>query len=318
MINVAMLSRWHVHADDYIKEALNHPEINVTAIWDEDRVRGEKWASEQGIPFTENLEDVLSDPDIHAVIVDTPTVMHRDVIIKAAQHGKHIFSEKVLGLTEQECEDMFAAVDVAGVHLMLSLPRLSADYYVYGQQLADEGKLGKVSAIRCRVAHNGAVPGENGQGWLPPHFLKKDGTAGGSLIDLGAHPIYLANRLCGEPVEVKAMFQHVYGHEVDDQSAVLVKYEGGQVAVLETGFVTSGLFQLEIHGSEGVYLVEDRHARYKNAETDGKWIEAELPENLPSAMSQWVRQIEEGQVPFITRQDMRRLTKVNELAYQQS
>ncbi|AJD89969.1 NADH-dependent dehydrogenase [Jeotgalibacillus malaysiensis] len=317
MIKVAMLSRWHVHADDYIKEALHHPDIEVAAIWDEDRSRGEAWANEQGIPFIAELEDVLSDPDINGVIVDTPTTMHKEIIEQAAAHGKHIFSEKVLGLTEQECEEIFQAVDQAGVHLMLSLPRLSANYYLLGQQLADEGKLGKISSVRCRVAHDGAVPKDGGKGWLPPHFLKQEGTAGGSLIDLGAHPIYLANRLCGEPVEVKAMFQHVYRHEVDDQSAVLVKYESGQMAVLETGFVTSGLFQLEIHGSEGIYLVEDKTARYKNLETGGEWQEAILPEGLPSAMEQWVSQIEKGQMPFITRQDMRRLTKVNELAYQQ-
>lgn len=318
MIKVAMLSRWHVHADDYIKEALQHPGIEVTAIWDEDRKRGEVWASEQGIPFVAELEDVLGDQEIHGVIVDTPTTMHKEIIEKAAAHGKHIFSEKVLGLTERECEEIFRAVDGAGVHLMLSLPRLSADYYLFGQQLADEGKLGRISSVRCRVAHDGAVPKDGGQGWLPSHFLKREGTAGGSLIDLGAHPIYLANRMCGEPVEVKAMFQHVYGHEVDDQSAVLVKYESGQMAVLETGFVTSGLFQLEIHGSEGVYLVEDKAARYKNLETGGHWKDAVLPEGLPSAMEQWVNQIEKGQAPFITRQDMRRLTKVNELAYQQN
>ncbi|TFE02129.1 Gfo/Idh/MocA family protein [Jeotgalibacillus salarius] len=317
MIKVAMLSRWHVHADDYIKEALNNPDIEVAAIWDEDRIRGEAWANEQGIPFVKELGDLLADQEIEGVIVDTPTTMHKDIIIKAAQHGKHIFSEKVLGLTERECEEIFQAVDEAGVHLMLSLPRLSADYYLYGQQLVDEGKLGKVSSVRCRVAHDGAVPKNGEPGWLPPHFLKKEGTAGGSFIDLGAHPIYLANRLFGEPVDVKAMFQHVYDHEVDDQSAVLVKYENGQMAVLETGFVTSGLFQLEIHGSEGVYIVEDKHARFKNHETDGEWQEAVLSDGLPSAMTQWVMQIQRGQVPFITRQDMRRLTKVNELAYKQ-
>ncbi|MFB1082831.1 Gfo/Idh/MocA family protein [Jeotgalibacillus sp. JSM ZJ347] len=317
MIKVAMLSRWHVHADDYIKEALSNPDIEVAAIWDEDVERGEAWAKEQGIPFIKELDDVLSDSEIDGVIVDTPTMMHREIIVKAAASGKHIFSEKVLGLTEQECEEIFNAADESGVHLMLSLPRLSADYYLFGQQLADEGQLGKISSVRCRVAHDGAVPKGGGQGWLPPHFLKQAGTAGGSLIDLGAHPIYLANRLCGEPVEVKSMFQHVYGHEVDDQSAVLVKYESGQMAILETGFVTSGLFQLEIHGSEGVYLVEDKNARYKNLSTDGEWKEAVLPEGLPSAMEQWIAQIEKGQIPFITRQDMRRLTKVNELAYQQ-
>ncbi|WP_227396353.1 Gfo/Idh/MocA family protein [Jeotgalibacillus aurantiacus] len=315
-MKTAMLSRWHVHADDYVKEALAHPEIDVCAVWDEDAKRGQDWADELGVPFYERLDDLLERTEIEAVIVDTPTVMHKEVIIKAANKGKHIFSEKVLGLSVKECEEIFAAVDAAGVHLMLSLPRLSADYYLYGQKLADEGKLGKLTSFRCRVSHNGAVPTkENPHGWLPEAFLKKEETSGGALIDLGAHPIYLANRFGGKVKEVKALFQTVYKSEVDELAAVLVSYDSGLMAVIETDFVSSGLFHLELRGTEGNYLVEGKKGRMQNAETGGDWIEPELPASAPSAMEQWVNQVKRGAEPLITREDMLRLTEVNERAY---
>lgn len=317
MINTALLSRWHVHADDYEKEANNNPAISIQAVWDDNIERGKEWAKELGVPFEPDLDALLADPAIHAVIVDTPTADHKEIIIKAASYGKHIFSEKVLGLTVEECQQMFKAVDDNHVSLMLSLPRLSEGYYLLAQDLLDKGLLGKLTTIRCRVAHNGAVPSEdNPAGWLPDHFLKNDGTGGGALIDLGAHPIYLTNRLAGKVKSVSARLHHVLGYEVDDQAAVLVEYQSGALGIIEAGFVSAGSFYLELHGTEGIYIVDDTKVRVKSIHlNDGDWIEKpELPENLPSAMQQWINHIEQGTETDITREDMLNLTLINVLA----
>ncbi|MGD7044972.1 Gfo/Idh/MocA family protein [Jeotgalibacillus proteolyticus] len=319
MLNTALISRWHVHADDYAKEAMENPMIHVQAVWDEDQERGEKWAEELNVRFEKDLDALLADQTIHAVIVDTPTSDHERIITKAASYGKHIFSEKVLGLTAAECEKIFKAVDEANVSLMLSLPRLTAGYYLHAQEVLDEGLLGKLTMIRCRTAHNGAVPFDGSpNGWLPDHFLKKEGTGGGALIDLGAHPIYLTNRLAGEVKNANARFSHFFNYEVDDQAVVLVEYASGALGVIETGFVSGGYFALELHGTEGVYLVQDEHVRYKSSlVNNGEWITTpSLPANLPSAMQQWVNEILHGIQPAITREDMIQLTRVNELASQ--
>ena len=56
MFRVAMLSRWHVHADEYAKEFANHPDTHVQAVWDEDRLRGEAWADELSVDWFEDLD----------------------------------------------------------------------------------------------------------------------------------------------------------------------------------------------------------------------------------------------------------------------
>ncbi|WP_347835638.1 hypothetical protein [Gracilibacillus sp. JCM 18860] len=43
MLNAALLSRWHVHADDYAQQAKANDGINISAVWDEDLERGKKW-----------------------------------------------------------------------------------------------------------------------------------------------------------------------------------------------------------------------------------------------------------------------------------
>ena len=121
-IRLAMLSFWHVHANDYLHQALATHGMQVAAIWDEEPARGQAQARTLGVPFYTQLDDLLAHADVDGVIVDAPTTMHRNVMVAAAQAGKHIFTEKVLAPTLRECNEIVAAVDKAGVVLMVSLP----------------------------------------------------------------------------------------------------------------------------------------------------------------------------------------------------
>src|SRR5690606_40427794 len=96
MIKVAMLSYWHVHAWDYKKQAQNHPDTEIVAVWDEIPTTGEEAAKKLNVPFFADLDELLAKDDIDAVVVDAPTNIHRDVLVKAALAGKHIFTEKVI------------------------------------------------------------------------------------------------------------------------------------------------------------------------------------------------------------------------------
>jgi scyllo-inositol 2-dehydrogenase (NAD+) len=317
MINVAMLSRWHVHANDYAREAMAHPDIEIKMVWDEEPERGRQWASELGVQFEEDLNAVLSNPDIDAVIIDTPTHMHKQVMLEAAKNKKHIFSEKVLAFTTNDCDEVFSAVDENGAHLMLSLKRLSDDYYLYAEKAVKEGLLGRVTLVRCRLAHGMGLPLEGKPyGKLPPYFFDPVLCGGGALMDLGAHPIYLTNRLAGEPKGVYARLESTLGHTVDDNSAVLVDYSSGVLGIIEAGFSSNDSFRLELHGTDGQIIIEKGGLKIKSIHVnDGQWTTPpELPAKLPSAMEQWVKQIKDGSEPGITREDMWRLTQINEAA----
>ncbi|WLR47934.1 Gfo/Idh/MocA family oxidoreductase [Halobacillus litoralis] len=317
MIRVALLSKWHVHAVDYAREASENPAIHISKVWDEDIERGKMWAEELGVPFDDDLEHVVSDPEIDGVIVTSPTNVHKEIILAAANHGKHIYTEKVLSFSKEDDEEIFSSMENAGVNFMISLPRLTSDYYLYAQRIIDDGVLGTVNMIRCRVAHNGAVSNENHpNGWLPDRFFDMDQCGGGTLIDLGAHPIYLANRLAGRPKAVSARLQSLMGRGVDDHSVATVEYESGILAVLESSFVSSGSpFQLEIYGTEGTLMVEGSEVRIKSS-THGmnEWTYPDLPASIHSPMQQWVGEILNQEEPTIKKDDALQLTAVNEAA----
>ncbi len=317
MMNVAMLSRWHVHANDYAREAMAHPDIEIKMVWDEEPERGRQWASELGVQFEEDLSAVLSNPNIDGVIIDTPTHMHKQVMLEAAKHKKHIFSEKVLAFTTKECDEIFSAVDENKVHLMLSLKRLNDDYYLYAEKAVKGGLLGRVNLVRCRLAHTMGLPLEGKPyGKLPPYFFNPELCGGGALMDLGAHPIYLTNRFAGVPKGVYARLEATLGHKVDDNSAVLVDYSSGVLGIIEAGFSSNDSFRLELHGTDGQIIIEKGGLKIKSIHVqDGQWTTpTELPAKLPSAMEQWVKQIKDGTEPAITREDMWSLTQINEAA----
>lgn len=319
MIRTALLSKWHVHAQEYAEEAIQNEHIKLTHVWDEEKERGQAWADELGLTFEEELDNIFRNAEIDAVIVASPTSMHTEIITKAAKHGKHVFTEKVLAETEEDARSILKEIEEHGVKLMISLPRLTANYYLYAQKVVDEGLLGKLTTIRCRVAHNGSVPTkQHPNGWLPQHFYDKKLCGGGAFIDLGAHPIYLTNRLGGQAKAVTARFKETFNYEVDDNAVAFVEYESGALGILETGFVSSGSpFQLEVYGTDGTLMIEDDTIRIKSIMLEEGWhipAEDDLPETAPSAMMQWVTEISSGKKPDISHQDAYLLTLINDAA----
>ena len=115
MVKVAMLSKWHVHAGGYAGMVKGSGKAEIAAVWDDDTARGEAWAKELGAAFYADLDELLARDDIDAVICDAPTTAHRDILVKAAKAGKHIFTEKALAPTVAECLDVKKAVEEAGV-----------------------------------------------------------------------------------------------------------------------------------------------------------------------------------------------------------
>jgi 1,5-anhydro-D-fructose reductase (1,5-anhydro-D-mannitol-forming) len=303
MIRVAMVSFWHVHARDYAGQASAHPDTEIVAAWDEVPERGRVAAEALGARFYDRLEDLLAQSDIDGIIIDTPTNMHRDVMIAAAQAGKHIFTEKVLAPTLHECNEILAAVEQAGVKLAVSLPRLNAGYTQAIKQIIDQKQLGELTLVRTRLSHNGAVPTtENSNGWLPEHFFDLEQCAGGALLDLGCHPMYLARLFLGLPESISATYGYVTGREVEDNAVALLYYPDGAIGVVEAGFVNRfSPFTIEVHGTEGslLYGTPDEKLQIRSAllgkEGSEKWnIQPNLPAERPSAFEQWITHIQQG------------------------
>lgn len=289
-LRVAVLSFWHVHAKDYAKTATRHPNTELVAIWDDDQARGRAAAAQFGVEFAPDLDALLARDDIDAVTITTSTKDHRDVMVKAAQAGKHIFTEKLLAPTVAEAEEIIRACDDNGVKLIVSLPRLYHGYTQVVKDVLAGGELGVVGYSRVRLSHDGAVAN-----WLPEQFYDPDLTFGLALADLGCHPVYLTQLFLGaRPATIASTYTHVTGREVEDNAVVTVTYDNGAIGVIEAGVVSPDPFLIEIGGQNGwlSYSERDAHVVLDIKGSDRRLIP--VAADLPSAFDQWVAHIRSG------------------------
>jgi 1,5-anhydro-D-fructose reductase (1,5-anhydro-D-mannitol-forming) len=294
LIKVAILSFWHVHAGDYAKQVNENPATQLVAVWDELPDRGRYEAKERGLVFYESLEELLANPDIDAVVVNVPTNRHAEIMVAAANAGKHIFTEKVLAPTLKEANAILAAVEQNKVKITVSLPRLNDGYTLAIQDLLKDGTLGELTQARVRVSHNGATAD-----WLPEHFYNLEQCCGGTLIDFGCHPMYLTRLFLGLPESVSANYGYVTGKDVEDNAVVVLRYPNGALGIVEAGFVNDhSPFTIELHGTKGSLLfgTPGEKILYRSSitpESAKAWTEVKLADAVSSAFDQWVDHIEQ-------------------------
>jgi 1,5-anhydro-D-fructose reductase (1,5-anhydro-D-mannitol-forming) len=294
-LSVAVLGFWHVHAGDYAKAVLEHPDTELTAVWDSDTERGREGAERFGVEFVADLDELLAREDIDAVTVTTSTDMHHEVMTKAAAAGKHIFTEKLLAPTVTEAEHILEVATAQGVVVEVSLPRLYEASTVTAARLLAEGRVGRLTYARVRIAHDGSLAN-----WLPERFYNADEAIGGALSDLGCHPVYLLQLFLGaEPDTVSATYTSVTGRAVEDNSVVSVGYAGGAIGVAEASFVTvPGAFAFELRGTEGSLLYGfggDRMLAKGQYFDPEAWIELDTGSDDPGAFERWVAAIRTGE-----------------------
>ncbi len=287
-LRVAVLGFWHVHAGDYARQAQAHPGTELVGVWDDDVTLGQAGADQFGVPFTQDLDALLSEVD--AVTITTPTNEHRDVMVKAANAGKHIFTEKLLAPTVAEAEEILAAADANGAKVVVSLPRLSHGYTQAISEVIASGELGQVTYGRVRLSHDGAVPRDGAEGWLPQRFFDPKAAIGGALTDLGCHPVYLVQLFLGaQPDSVSAIYRSVNGRGLEDNAVVTVAYGDQKVGVIEAGFTSRNPFTIEIFGTESSLTYTDAGNILQVGDR-----QVPVPEHNQDPFGQWVDHINNG------------------------
>ncbi len=307
-MNVALLSAWHVHAEGYGKFINQQPDAKMTVVWDDDECRGKAMAEKLGCEYEKDLDKMLSRCDVDAVLCCAPTTQHKDLLIRCAKAGKHIFTEKALAPTVEECKEIAQAVKDSGIKFVISHPSLCGGAVQYAKKAMDDGLLGRVNYFRMRTAHDGSSGG-----WLPEYWYDMTMTGGGAMMDLGCHPNYVAAYLMGKPRRVAAMFNRTCAPQGEDNAVAVIEFENDAIGVLETGFVTPfARSPIEIQGTEGSITIQGGQVtiRSKKLGVDGAVTVERLPKDMPPPLRQWIDAVEHGADIFM---DMNKAIALTEL-----
>lgn len=308
-LRIAVLSAWHVHAEEYGRAALDHPDTELVAVWDDDAQRGQELAERLGVEFVPDLDQLLARDDLDGVTITTATSEHVPVLSKVITAGKHVFTEKLLASTVEGCDELTGRAADAGVQITVSLPRLSDGYTVALRDVLEAGTLGRLTYSRVRLAHDGSV-----SDWLPARFYDAEEALGGAFSDLAAHPVYLTQLILGaEASSVQPTYTDMTGRGVEDNAVVTVSTPDGAIGVIETGFVTpASPFTIEVHGTKGSLLYgfesdADGAPVMRVATREGSQA-VTVPANISSPFEQWVEAIRTGRPTAENLQRARDLT----------
>jgi predicted dehydrogenase len=215
--------------------------------------RAEEFGRRHGISVQASFEGVLGDSSIDAVVLATPHSMHTEQIVAAARAGKHVFTEKPLGLTAAQSEAAVRACAEHKVTLAVGYNwRFQPALQEVGRMLAD-GRLGKVLHIE------GNFCGPSVHRFGRDHWRqdRREGPAGG-MTGRGVHVVDAMLYLAGAIDSVYAQsFRLVQDFGVDDTTSMLFRFKGGATGYLGTIIASAETWRMQVFGSKGWAEVSD-------------------------------------------------------------
>jgi inositol 2-dehydrogenase len=177
--------------------------------------------------FYADYDQLFSDPDLDAAVIATGVVDHTEQIIRAAQNGLHVFTEKPIAFNLEDTDRALAAVAEAGVHLQVGFMRRFDPGYAGAKKKIEEGAIGRPVLFK----------GCSRDPFWPE---KQDGPGyNTTYLDLGVHDFDLARWLVGSEVsEVYALGKVlVYPKLAEfgdvDNAVVSLTFENGALGVVD-------------------------------------------------------------------------------------
>lgn len=145
---------------------------------------------------TGDWRKLIDNPGVDAVFICSPTFLHAEMTIAAAEAGKHVLCDKPMCLSSTDAEEMIQACDKAGVILMIGFIERFNNAFRVAKDRIQNGQIGEPVSVLSRRAH----PPRKGS------WIMDDAKSGGAFLHTGCHNIDLIQWLFESPVtEVQAI-----------------------------------------------------------------------------------------------------------------
>jgi predicted dehydrogenase len=237
----------------------------LEAVADRDPARL-KWAEQTlGIQRTySSVDEMLAEKSIDAVIIALPIQQHEQCVMKAVQAGKHVFCEKPMGRTVEECDRMIAACAAKGLQLMVGFQKRFNKSMMLAKSIIEQGRIGEVFLVEAKwtrpfpVMNKDRIAVEEHVGWR-----HEADTRGGIFQDMGSHTVDLCRWWLGDIAEVSGELAIVDANEqTEDTVAVTCRHTNGAIALHWIAYVHEvPIEEYRVHGSTGTLSVSIDRSR---------------------------------------------------------
>lgn len=219
--------------------------------------KAEAAAAQYGVPnFCSDAMEVITNPDVDAVWICSPSQYHADQIKACAANGKSIFCEKPIATDLPETVEAINACNEAGVKLMIGLQRRFDQNFIRVKQAIEGKEVG--DPIMIKLCSRDPSP--------PPFEYVKGG--GGIFTDMAVHDLDMSRFLAGtDPIDILAIgschidksIETLEGSEAFDTASCLVRYPNGVQAMVDVCRQSSYGYdqRAEVLGNKGMIATDN-------------------------------------------------------------
>ena len=278
----------------YIDKARSFPEIQIVSVADIRQEAAEATAKEFDIPSAPTVEKLLQDPSIEMVVNLTVPRAHADVSLAILNAGKHVYSEKPLGVTREEGMAILALADRKNLRVGCAPDTFMGGAIQTARRVIDRGEIGRPVAFTAFLMTHGH------ESWhANPAFFYEPG--GGPMFDMG--PYYLTallnffgpiRRIMGcasiaipeRIVTSKPRFGEKIRVQTPDHVCGTMEFENGAIGTMIQSFATwhptyDRQFPMTIYGTDATLKIPDPNlfdgAVQIRRPNDADWSQLPIP-----------------------------------------
>jgi predicted dehydrogenase len=254
----------------YLRTCREFPQLRMVACADINHVAAEKKAAEFGVERVLDVQHLLDDPDIDIVLNLTIPKAHAGITMAALNVGKHVYTEKPLGVTRREGFEILHKAKRRGLMVGGAPDTFMGSGMQTARKAIDDGLIGKPVAFTAFMM----CPGH--ESWhANPEFFYEAG--GGPMLDMGPYYVTALLNFFGPVKRISGMAsiavpkrtitsQPKFGKEIKvdtpDHICGLMEFKNGVIGTIVTSFATrfpqhDGNAPITIYGTEGTLLVPD-------------------------------------------------------------
>ncbi len=189
-----------------------------------------------------SYEALVADPDVDVIYIGTPHSFHKDHTLLCLNAGKHVLCEKPFAINAAQAQKMVTAAREKGLFLMEAMWSRYLPTLVEVRELIADGAIGDLRMVQADFGFRAGVN--------PEGRLFKPALGGGALLDVGIYPLSLAHMVLGTPNRITSMAE-LGTTGVDEQTAIILGYDFGQMAVLSTAIRTNTPQEATFIGTSG-------------------------------------------------------------------
>lgn len=215
-------------------------------------------SSENALSFAEkhgakagygSYEQIMQDDKVDVIYIATPHVFHHELTMQCIKNGKAVLCEKPFAMNIKEAREMIELSKKEGVFLMEALWTRFLPHFQLVMDKVQSGEMGKIKSVKADFGFKAEFDKSK-------RLFNKD-LGGGSLLDIGIYPVFLAYSLLGKPdkIEAKAEFTET---NVDASCDIRFNYQDGVQAELHSTLLEKTPTTAEIELEKGKIILNSR------------------------------------------------------------